>query len=60
MDKRRRGRPATGRNPKKTYTIAPSDYRLIQEAAELAGEPTAEFVRQAALRRAKRVMRQRN
>ncbi len=54
---RGRGRPATGKAPLRSFRITDDDYALMRRAAELEGKPVSEWLREVALRAARRAMK---
>lgn len=59
--KRGRGRPATGKTPvRQLGRIDDEKWRLIVRAAELCGQSITEFCMETLVRRAKRVIRDRD
>ena len=55
-EKRRPGRPATGKQPMRSFRISDEEYALMRQAAELAGKPVSEWLRDVAVRAAKRAI----
>lgn len=61
MAKKQRGRPATGKTPvRQLGRIDDEKWRLIVRAAELCGQSITEFCTETLVRRAKRVIRDRD
>lgn len=54
---KRRGRPAIGRDPQRNIRVSDGDWQLIARAAEAAGVSRSEFIREAALAKARRLLR---
>lgn len=54
---KRRGRPATGVAPQRNIRVSDGDWQLIARAAEAAGVSRSEFIREAALAKARRLLR---
>ena len=55
QEKRRPGRPATGKTPMRYFRMDDDDWAAVEKAAETAGKTTSAFVREAILRAARRI-----
>jgi uncharacterized protein (DUF1778 family) len=56
-DRRPRGRPATGRDPQHQFRCPDEEWAMFTQAAESEGLSVAVWIRQVALRAAKRSLK---
>ncbi len=56
-ERRPRGRPATGRDPQHQFRCPDEEWAMFTQAAEAEGVTVAIWIRQVAMRAAKRVLR---
>jgi uncharacterized protein (DUF1778 family) len=52
--KRKRGRPATGKAPKRYFRMEDETWEVVQKAADVSGQTVSAFVRDSILKTAKR------
>lgn len=52
--KRGRGRPATGKTPKRYFRMDDESWAIVEKAAAVDGPSVSDFIRDAILRAAKR------
>jgi uncharacterized protein (DUF1778 family) len=55
--KRKRGRPATGKNPQHQFRCPDDEWAMFEQAADADGMTVAVWIRHVALRAAKRVLK---
>lgn len=58
--KRGRGRPATGTTPKRYIRASDELWQQVNEAAEISGESTSEYVRRVIEQDSQRVIKKNN
>lgn len=56
-ERRPRGRPATGRDPQHQFRCPDEEWETFSRAAEVEGVSVAVWIRQVAMRAAKRALR---